>query len=529
LHQKTNKQKPMSKSLFLFVIFIIMTNILTAQELQIKEVGRYTDGRPETLEIVTYDSATARIFITNAAAKSIDIVNIIHPNSPVLITQVDISPYGGGVNSVVHLKNGYFAAAIEDSIKQNTGKIVFFESNGRYVNQVEVGALPDMVTVTPNGKKILVANEGEPNAAYTNDPEGSISIIDISAGILELTQEQVKTLHFKNAPKKIKGSIRKPDATYAQDLEPEYIAINANSTIAAVTCQETNVIIYVDLMTDKIIKYAGLGFKDYSLSTNKIDVSDKDNGIHLKNWNIKGVYQPDAIAAYMIGNATYFVTANEGDSRNYEGYSSETRVKNLVLDKKAFPNAEALKDKTQLGRLKTFTPDMAGDIDNDGDIDEIYTYGGRSFSIWDENGDLVWDSKGEFEAYSAKHFPAFFNSGNTSKVDKRSDDKGPEPEAVTVGQINGQFYAFIGLERQCGIMVYNITDPKQPYFVDYLHSFDKKTETSKDIAPEGILFIPAHKSHTRTNLLIVANEISGTATIYEIKQEESLNFRSSQD
>lgn len=508
----------MSKSLFLFVIFIIMTSILTAQELQIKEIGRYTDGRPETLEILTYDSATARIFITNAASKTIDIVSIIHPNAPVLVSKVDISPYGGGVNSVIHLKNGYFAAAIEDSIKQNAGKIVFFESNGRYVNQVKVGALPDMVTVTPDGKKILVANEGEPNAAYTNDPEGSISIIDISSGILELTQQQVKTLDFKNAPKKIEGSIRKPNATFAQDLEPEYIAINANSTLAAVTCQESNVIIYVDLTTDKIVKYAGLGFKDYSLPANKIDVSDKDGGIRLKNWPIKGVYQPDAIAAYMIGNATFFVTANEGDSRNYDGYSSETRVQNLTLDKKAFPNAEALKDKTQLGRLKVFTPDVIGDTDNDGDVDEIYVFGTRSFSIWDEKGALVWDSQGEFEAYFEKYFPDFFNFDNNSNADKRSDDKGAEPEAVTVGQINGKFYAFIGLERQGGIMVYNVTNPKSPYFVDYLHSFDEKTKTSKDIAPEGILFVPAKKSHTRTNLLIVANEISGTTTIYEIRQ-----------
>jgi DNA-binding beta-propeller fold protein YncE len=519
----------MSKPLFLLVIFTIMTTILTAQELKIQEIGRYTDGRPNTLEIVSYDSTTACIFITNAASKSIDIVNIIHPSIPTLINQVDISPYGGGVNSVVHLKNGYFAAAIEDSIKQNTGKIVFFESNGKYVNQVEVGALPDMVTVTPDGKKILVANEGEPNAAYTNDPEGSISIIDISSGILKLTQKQVKTLHFKNAPKKIEGSIRKPDATYAQDLEPEYIAVNANSTLAAVTCQEANVIVYLDLTTDKIIKYAGLGFKDYSLTTNKIDVSDKDNGINLKNWPIKGVYQPDAIAAYMIDNATYFVTANEGDSRDYDGYSSETRVKNLILDKKAFPNAKGLQDKTQLGRLKTFTPDMAGDIDNDGDVDEIYTYGGRSFSIWDERGRLVWDSQGEFEAYFAKHFPTFFNSGNTAKVDKRSDDKGAEPEAVTIGQVNGQFYAFIGLERQCGIMVYNVTNPKLPYFVEYLDSFDNKTKAAKDVAPEGILFVPAHKSHTRTNLLIVANEISGTTTIYEVRQGEPLKFQSGQD
>ena len=212
------------------------------------------------------------------------------------------------------------------------------------------------------------------------------------------------------------------------------------------------------------------------------------------------------------------MTANEGDSRDYDGYSSETRLKNLNLDKDAFPNGDQLKENAQLGRLKTFTPDVIGDIDNDGDVDEIYAYGGRSFSIWDDKGQLVWDSKGDFEDFFAKNFPDFFNYGNTSdKIDYRSDDKGSEPEAITVGQINGRTYAFIGLERQSGIIIYNITNPKFPYFVDYLHSFEESIKGAIDVAPEGILFIPANKSHTKTNLLVVANEISGTATIYEIK------------
>ncbi|MGB0864380.1 MAG: choice-of-anchor I family protein [Saprospiraceae bacterium] len=508
----------MVKSSFLLIIFTIITTTLAAQELQIEEIGRYTDGRPETLEIVTYDPVTAQLFVTNSISQTIDILNITHPEEPVLVTQVDISPYGNIANSVVHLKNGYFAAAIEDNVKQNAGKVVFFESNGKYANQVKVGALPDMITVTPDGKKVLVANEGEPNAAYTNDPEGSISIIDIRAGIPKLTQKNVKTLDFKNAPTTIKGSIRTPNASTAQDLEPEYIAVNANSTLAAVTCQETNVIVYVDLVADKIVQYAGLGFKDYSLPANRVDFSDKDGGIRLKNWNVKGVYQPDAIAAYTASGKTYFVTANEGDSRDYDGYSSETRLKNLNLDKDAFPNGDQLKENAQLGRLKTFTPDVIGDIDNDGDVDEIYAYGGRSFSIWDDKGQLVWDSKGDFEDFFAKNFPDFFNYGNTSdKIDYRSDDKGSEPEAITVGQINGRTYAFIGLERQSGIIIYNITNPKFPYFVDYLHSFEESIKGAIDVAPEGILFIPANKSHTKTNLLVVANEISGTATIYEIK------------
>lgn len=495
----------------------LLTTALFAQNISITELGRYTNGQVAASEITAYDAASKKLFITNSAGDSIDIIDVTNPSLPTYSNGIDITAYGGAVNSVVNLNNGFFAAAIESVVKQDSGSVVFFNTNGVFAKQVKVGALPDMLALTHDGTKVLVANEGEPNNTYTIDPEGSVSIIDVSGGVANLTQNDVTFINFNNAPTTIPGSLKKPGATWAEDLEPEYIALSENDSLAFVSCQESNVIVTIDLTTNTILSYKGLGFKDHSIFGNGLDASDKDFRINIANYPIKGVYQPDAIAAYAVNNNTYVITANEGDSRDYAGYSSETKISNLTLDSTVFPNAATLQADSVLGRLKTFTIDMIGDIDNDSINDEIYVYGARSFSIWDATGNLVWDSGDEIETYCAANHPTFFNcnDGKSSKQDTRSDDKGPEPEGVTIGEIGNKFYAFIGLERQGGIMVYDVTNPNTPSFTTYIHTIGSGTVLT-DISPEGLLFIPKSKSHTNENLLIVSNEGSGTTTIYQI-------------
>ena len=503
----------------LLVLAGVLGTSLFAQNLTVSEYGRYTDGRDGACEITTYDMASKRLFTTNAASDSIDIIDVSDFQNPVHFGGINVLNYGGGVNSVVNLNNGHFAAAIEADVKQDDGKVVIFDTDGNMVKELTVGALPDMITVTKDGNKILTANEGEPNDDYTNDPEGSISIIDISGGIAGLTQANVTTLSLTSAPATIEGGLFKPGATKAEDLEPEYIAVNDNSTIATVVCQENNVFVFVDLTTNTISGFKGLGFKDHSELDQGMDVSNEDGMINIQNWDVKGVYQPDAISSLTVGGNTYWLSANEGDGREYDGYESETRIGDLTLDSTAFPNAETLQQDSVLGRLKSFTSDMIGDTDGDGDIDELYSYGARSFTIWNEAGDLVWDSGDQFEQYIADNHPNFFNcnSGKASKSDSRSDDKGPEPESITVGKVGESYYAFIGLERQGGIMIYNITNPEAPVFDSYVHSMDETTGEMVDVAPEGILFLTADENHSEYDVLISSHEVSGTTTIFKIE------------
>lgn len=513
------------KKLLLTLAFLPIT-FSYSQALIISETGRYIDSRLAACEISTYDQASKRLFVTNAASDSIDIIDISNPSNPNKMGGINVLNYGGGINSVVNLNNGYFAAAIEAPIKQDSGFVVFFDTAGNFVNSITVGALPDMVTITKDGNKLLVACEGEPSDDYLTDPKGSIGIIDISGGISSLSQANLTLLFFDNAPTTIPGSIKNPNTSYSVDLEPEYIAVNEASTKAAVVCQESNVLILVDLVNNSILGYKGLGFKDHSISGNGMDVSNRDNQFQIKTWNVKGVYQPDAISSFQSNGMTYWISANEGDARDYSGFSSEIRIKDLTLDTTVFPNAAMLQNDTNLGRLNSFTANVIGDIDNDGDVDELYSYGARSFSIWDSVGNLVWDSGDEIEQYMLANHTSFFNCNNglASDADSRSDDKGPEPEAITVGEINGKMYAFVGLERQGGIMVYDISNPQAPILDQYVHNMDTTTGKMTDIAPEGIVFVPANESHTGKNLLIVSNEVSGTTTIYELAAKTNVSL-----
>ena len=211
---------------------------------------------------------------------------------------------------------------------------------------------------------------------------------------------------------------------------------------------------------------------------------------------------------------TYLVTANEGDAREWPGLVEEARVSALTLDSAAFPDAATLRQNANLGR-HTVTRTL-GDADGNGAYEKLFTLGGRSFSIWSTDGTQVYDSGSDLERITAAAVPANFNaSNNNSTFDDRSDNKGPEPEAITVGEIDGRTYAFIGLERTGGIVMYDVTDPTTPLFVDYLNNRNFAAGTG-DLGPEGLTFIPARDSPNGRPMLVAANEISGTVTLYSI-------------
>lgn len=497
-------------------------------------------------EIGAHDPGTQRLFVVNAQAAQIDVIDIANPAAPVLRDDLslDVTPYGAVANSVA-VHGGIIAVAVEAADKTRPGKVVFYNTGLQFLTAVDVGALPDMLTFSPNGRYVLVANEGEPRPDYAVDPEGSVSIIDLSAGV---TQATVRTAGFSafngfSRSELFNGTgtggkpairIFGPGASVAQDIEPEYIAVSHDSKTAWVTLQENNAIAVVDLATATVTSLNGLGVKDHSLASNgfgsgnALDASDRDgipvanNGrINLQNWPVKGFYLPDGIASFKVGSETFLVLANEGDSRDWPGYSEETRVGSLSLDPTVFPNAATLKQNANLGRLKATR--AQGDTEGNGIYREIYTFGGRSFSIRSATGALVWDSGDQFERITAALNPAFFNSNHEiNKFDDRSDDKGPEPEGVTVGKAFGRTYAFIGLERIGGVMVFDVTTPTAPEFVQYVNNRNftqpPASPAAGDLGPEGLLFIAAEDSPNGQPLLVVSNEVSGTTTILEISK-----------
>lgn len=515
----------------LFLSFLVAGTVLSCLPLRAQSqggirldvIGVYSTGKfaESAAEISAYDPETKRLFMINALAAKVDVLSLANPVVPALLFQMDASAYGAGINSVA-VHNGVVAIAVEDDDKQANGSVVFYTTAGVYINHVEVGALPDMLTFTPDGTKVLVANEGEPNGSYTDDPEGTVSIIDLSAGVANITQDDVRTAGFtafNNATLDPSIRIFGPNATVAQDLEPEYIAVSPDSKTAWVTLQEGNAIAVIDIASATVTSIRGLGFKDHSIAGNGLDASDRDNMINIRPWPVRGMYQPDAIAAYTAGGQTYLVMANEGDARDYSAFAEEKRVKDLKLDATAFPASGNYRADANLGRL-TVTSTL-GDANGDGFYEELYVFGARSFSIRTTTASLVWDSGDEFERITAQQFPADFNATNDENQsrDNRSDNKGPEPEGVTLGQIGDSMYAFIGLERIGGIMVYNITNPQSPTFVQYINPRNfaaTNMALAGELGPEGLLFIPRDQSPNKRDLLVVSNEISGSVTVYQI-------------
>ncbi|MEL6651105.1 MAG: choice-of-anchor I family protein [Bacteroidota bacterium] len=510
---------------FLLSLLTIFCLSFGQAQIQLNVLGTYDSGIFDdgAVEIAAFFADTDQLFVTNSGANSLDVLDLSDPTMPVLLYSIDLTPYGGGPNSVA-VNNRLIAVAVEADNKQMPGKVVFFNRFGQYLNDLTVGALPDMLTFTPNGRRLLVANEGEPDDDYIVDPVGSISIIKIKYPVSSMDQSDVKTAsigdYLSNNTLDPDVRVFGPGATAEQDLEPEYIVVSDNSRRAWVVCQENNAIAKVYIPTAKVRDIFSLGFKDHSLPGNALDASNRDGVINIQNWPIYGMYQPDAMAYFEHQGNPYIITANEGDARDYDGFSEEDRVNDLTLDPSAFPNASDLQDNDSLGRIKITT--TLGDTDGDGDYDELYAYGARSFSIWDGDGNQIFDSGEEFEQLVAAFLPNDFNSTDdeNGSFDNRSDDKGPEPEGVVVGMVDNRRYAFIGLERVGGIMVYDIQDPTQPVFVQYINNRDftgdAEMGTAGDLAPEGLVFIPSGKSPNGEAMLVVSNEVSGTVTAYGI-------------
>lgn len=521
-------------------------------------------------EIVSYDKATDKLYVVNAQAGLVDVLALDADSKPSADGVIDLRSAGthaginiGAANSI-SAHGGLVAVAIENADKQQPGILALYRSDSlQLIATYPAGALPDMVTFSPDGRYIASANEGEPNSDYTIDPEGSVTLVDLKNGPQHGKVSQVHFRDFNQDGSRHheltdKVRISGPNASVAQDLEPEYLTFAPNGKIY-VSLQENNAVAAIDVESARVDAIYGLGGKSWQ--TSQLDASNKDGVIG--NFNryplLEGLYMPDTIASYSVNGKTYLLTANEGDGREYgidstqqvcdqkgfkwdeddfsgsaqytteEGfciaYVDELRGKKLKVTD-GHPLKEALKDNKQLARLKVINPGHTLAAD-----EPVYSYGARSFSIWDEHGELVFDSEDQFGKIAYKSEGDNFNSTNDNNQsgDDRSDDKGIEPEAIEVAEINGRHYAFIGLERQGGIMIYDVTNPEQSRFVEYVNNRDylqpvctavdegdcdndMYNPAAKDLGPESIKHFVRNGDH----FIAVGNEVSGSTSVYQI-------------
>jgi hypothetical protein len=550
------------------------TNSLTGQVLEIsvgealrvQKIGEYRipsgyDADGGVAEIVAYDAPSRHIFVVNGKTNSVDVLSLSTDGKTAFLgtlTPADEDPLADDITSVA-VRNGVLAvvagnAPSGDNDAGEPGFLFFYDAaTGDYLNHVDfssdldvtgplIGVQPDMVTFTPDGTKALVAVEGQPSDDYTIDPHGGVVVVDLSFGVLvadshatwcgfdsfEASLAALRAQGVRIFNDKADGT---PAASVRADMEPEYIAVSADGTTAWVTCQENNALAVVNLVIPAITGVIPLGTKNWNAAGLSLDASNEDGGtntnsgtpsVKLINAPIVGMYMPDGIAALRSGGATWLLTANEGDARDYGGLAEEVRLRSATRDAAwDTANPTAYFD-SNLGRLNLSK--YSGDTDSDGDIDIPHAFGARSFSVWKgSDGTLAWDSGSEMETFFSAYFAANFNAnhnGSDNGFDQRSDDKGPEPEGVTMLTIGGKDYAAIGLERMGGFFLYDLSSPTAPtmaaYYTGRLFTGVPDAGTGGDLAPEGILSIPAADSPTGTDLIVVGNEVSGTVAIHAV-------------
>ncbi len=606
------------------------------------ELGRFETGQfdESAAEILSFDPVTDRLFVVNAQSGTVDVLDISDPNAPVLDNaQIDFAAFDaanagfarGDVNSVdVNSTAHVIAVAVASDSDTSTGRVAFFNTDTlALISSVEVGVLPDSLVFTNNGNAVLVANEGEPAPIVNvtdpanpffdpfttaNDPEGSISVINVTSGF---ASPSVSTVTFDDTtlnsvlgnPTDLQNFLRMSGValvgngetlvldpvsgpvdpsqlpqlvSIAADLEPEFVAVSPDDQTAWVVLQENNAVAVVDISdvsAPTLVSIRSFGAKDFSVEGNELDLSNRDGeddgaAINIRRWPVFGMYRPDTIASYSVNGNTYFVTANEGDAREIEDEvddpnnpgeeidvaqgelirGDDVTLDPIVFDPTTIANTLGafegdLQDDANLGRIELTV--AFGDTDGDAEHEQLFAFGARSFSIWSSTlptssvdpastatfnpavagtnaiaGGLaqVFDSGSDFEDITSERFGINFNNTNDeNEPENRSDDAGPEPEALAVGEIDGRYYAFIGLERVGGIMVYDITDPAAPVFEEYANdrNFDTSLDPSTgddigDLGPEGIEFISAEDSPIDEPMIAVSNEVSGTTTLYRV-------------
>ena len=513
--------------------------------LDLTQEARYDAGMTNAdggvMEIVDYNTVTGWAYAVNgqtgnltaiavkdmADSESVDLLdgNDIDVKS-IVEANCEGFTYGDMTSVAVSADGTKLAAVVQAEGYADNGRVAVFTCNAdgtlTFEQAYETGVQPDMVTFTPDDSRILTANEGEPREGYADgavDPAGSVTVITVADG----TAVNVDFTAYDSNEERQKlidaGIVMKKDTIPSEDLEPEYIA--AGNDTAYVTLQEANAIAVIDLDSLKVTGIYSAGYEDYS--TTAVDIDKKDEAYNPAVYeSLRGIRMPDGVALYNVDGVDYIVTANEGDSREWGDYLNE--------DERDFGDGQT----SPTGKITAENSGLTGKVvffdssDYDGlDSGLDYVFGGRSFTVFraDESGlTEIYDSGSDFEAKTAEYIPENFNCSNDDKsLDDRSGKKGPESESITVGTVGERTYAFIGLERVGGVIVYDITDPAETVYVNYINSRDFSEDIAGDDSPEGLCFIPAADSADGNAYLLAACEVSGTVAAYELTANNSGN------
>ena len=502
--------------------------------ISLTKIGSYDSGYSNkdggVTEIISYDKVKNNAWVVNGATGKLDILSLEQVtggiSDKIPVKSLDIPAmvakvvpdfqYGDMTSVAVNGDLGIAAVALQDADYRKHGYAAILTTEGELLTMIEAGCQPDNIVFTPDGTKILVANEGEPREGIGEgiiDPAGSVTVITLDTA--DVQKSIAVTVGFEAFDSEREtlienGIIMVKDNLPSVDFEPEYIA--ATNQKAYVALQENNAIAVLDLDTKEYNGVHSLGYKDLSMEKDALDLVE-DGVYEAKTYDAVSAYMPDGIAVYETEGKVYILTANEGDAREWGDYCNEIKATVTATDG------------TEAEKVRTIDAEVTDGLPEG----ETVLYGARSFSIYRADNDgltKVYDSGNDFETKTAEYFPAYFNISNDDNAfDSRSPKKGPEPESVVIGKVEDKTYAFTALERIGGIMVYDITDPEKAAFCNYINTRDFSEDPevveklTGDIAPEGLTFISAENSPSETPILLAAFEVSGTVGAYAVGEK----------
>ncbi len=462
-------------------------------------------------EIVSYNPDNGKAYVVNGQAGVLNVVTVNADGSLTTERSIEVQnlidgfTYGDMTSVAVDPVNDHVVIALQAADYMAAGRIAVLDYDGNLLNSYKTGVQPDMVTVSSDGKWILTADEGEPREGYgagTTDPAGSVTLVNTQT-------DEAKVIGFDGFDSaelagqgilfnKVDGQI----LSAQQDLEPEYIALSGDNSRAYISLQEANAIATLDIASGEFTSIKSLGFQDLSAEANSADLVEDGGYAPASYENAAGVRMPDGISTFEVNGTTYLATANEGDAREWGDFTNEAKA--TLTDSEG----------NEAEKVRVLDPQVTAGLTEGTN----YLFGSRSFSIFNaDTMDLVYDSGNDFERLTADDLSWWFNCSNDDlEIDSRSAKKGPEPETVTVKQLGDRWYAFVGLERIGGIMVYDVTDPSGASYVNYINTRDFSSEIAGDVAPEGLAFIPAEDSPSGSPILLAACEVSGTLAAYTL-------------
>lgn len=486
-------------------------------------------------EVVAFDARTRRVAVT--VDDGLALVGLDEAGRPALVRVVDVAGAlgwrAGGHTSLSHVSidpkgRGVAAVAVVPARRGvMAGRIAFVMiEGGEVIGSVEVGFNPDAVAFAPDGSRVVVANEGEPEVDHRGgiiDPPGSVSVIDLN-GVRNALQfsgvgaEDVRSVYFQGAAMEavVRGGgdgaagVRvHPRNRWSPslDFEPESVVIDGGR--AYVTLQENNAIVVIDLDAGVVLRVESLGVYEQrvdAVNDGRISITDR----------VFGMPMPDQIARFAAGGKAYLVTANEGDSRGSAAMDAlETGIGDTVRVSALLSAGLLAAEYEGIAGLRVCA--HSGVTGAAGVLDRPVMLGTRSLSVWDgETLERIGDTGSAFEEWVGAHWPEWFNRsfGETSAVDARSEQRGPEPEGVTIGVIGDAVYAFVSLERPGAVAIVDVTSPREPRVV----AMEMGAAVGLE-GPEGMAFVPARVSPTNEPLLLVAYEATGHLAVYRVVEE----------